>query len=71
MSKEKESPKERRERLRQEERKHNPGGNFHDGLNRSEQGNLADLVGGLGWKGTGIILLIIIIALAAVWLFFS
>ncbi|WP_077309969.1 DUF6366 family protein [Terribacillus halophilus] len=71
MSNEKESPEERRERLRQEERKNNPGGNFHDGLNRSEHSNLADLVGGLGWKGTGIILLIIIIALAVLWIFFS
>jgi Family of unknown function (DUF6366) len=70
MSQEKETSEERRERLRQEERKHNPGGSFHDGLNRSEHGNLADLVGGLGWKGTGIILLIII-ALAGAWTIFN
>ena len=61
MSKDKESPERRRERLRQEELKRNPTGNMNDALNRAENGNLADLVGRLGWKGIGILILVIII----------
>lgn len=57
----KESPEETRERLRREELKKNPAGAFSDGVNRAEFGNLADLVGGLGWKGTGILILILLI----------
>jgi hypothetical protein len=61
MSKDKETPERRRERLRQEELKRNPTGNMNDAFNRAENGNLADLVGSLGWKGTGILILVIII----------
>ena len=61
MSKDKESPERRRERLRQEELKRNPTGNMNDALNRAENGNLADLVGSLAWKGIGILILVIII----------
>ena len=60
MSKEKETPEIRRERLRQEEIKRNPTGNVSDAFNRGENGNLVDLVGGLSWKVTGVILLILI-----------
>ncbi len=49
-----ETPEEKRERLGQEELKKNPNGALRDGFNRAENGNLADLVSGLGWKGTGI-----------------
>ncbi len=61
MSNEKESPERRRERIRQEEIKRNPAGNLDDAFNRSQHGNLVDLVGSLGWKFTGIILLIVTI----------
>ncbi|WP_082197961.1 DUF6366 family protein [Bacillus sp. FJAT-26390] len=52
MDSRKETPEEKRERLRLEELKNNPSGAFNDGANRAEFGSLADLVGGLGWKGT-------------------
>jgi hypothetical protein len=35
--------------------------NTNDAFNRANSGNLADLVGSLGWKGTGILILVIII----------
>lgn len=59
-----ETPEEKRERLRQEELKKSPFGAFSDGVNRAEHGNFADLVGGLGWKGTGIIILVLVIGYA-------
>lgn len=52
MDKEKVTPEERRESLRQKEFR-NPSSSIHGS-------NLSDLVGGIGWKGTGIILLILI-----------
>jgi len=58
---EKETPEERRERMRLEEIRRNPGGNLHDASNRNETGGLAYLVGGLGWKVTGILLLVLIV----------
>ncbi len=62
VSENKETPEGRRERLRGEELKRNSTGNMNDSFNRAEMGNLADLVGGLGWKGIGILLLVIIIS---------
>lgn len=56
----KETPKEKRERLRQKELKNNPMGSLSDGLKRAENGNLVDLTGGMGWKGTGILILVLI-----------
>mgnify|MGYP003446556170 CR=1 FL=1 len=53
MYQDKVTPKEKRERMRQEELK-NPSSSIHGS-------NLSDLVGGLGWKGTGILILVIII----------
>lgn len=61
MAEGKETPERRRERLRQEELKRNLTGNLNDGFNRAGTGNLADLVGSLGWKGTGILILVLII----------
>ena len=58
MKRDNESPEERRERLRQGELKKNPTGEF----NSPGSGNLADLVGALGWKGTGLIIVILILA---------
>lgn len=62
MSNRKERPEEMRERLRQEELKN---------TSSSVQGNnLADLVGRLGWKAVGILILIIFIAFSLYFLFF-
>lgn len=47
-----EKPGEKRERLRQEELKKNPTGALKDGFN---------LVGDLGWKGTGILIVVLIV----------
>ena len=55
------TPKEKRERLRQSEIKNNPTGSLNDSLNIGSNGNLSDLTGGMGWKGTGILIVIIIV----------
>lgn len=60
MDSRQEKPEEKRERLRQEELKNNPLGTFNDGVNRAENGNLPDLGGGLGWKDTGIIIIVLL-----------
>ena len=56
-----ENPKEKRERLRQQELKRNPGGALRDGLSRAENGNLTDLVGDLGWKGTALLIIVLLV----------
>ena len=53
MGKDKERPEVRREKMRQKELK-NPSSSIRGS-------NLGDLVGGLGWKATGILILVIII----------
>ncbi|WP_018932938.1 DUF6366 family protein [Gracilibacillus lacisalsi] len=63
MTEEKETPEKRRERMRQEELKGNPSGSIHGS-------GLPDLVGGLGWKGTGILILIILVAFIIYSVFF-
>ena len=65
-----ETPEEKRERLRQEELKKNPNSALRDGFNRAENGNLADLVGGLGWKGTGVLIIVLIVGYVLYKLFF-
>ncbi|WP_002148668.1 DUF6366 family protein [Bacillus cereus] len=57
----KESPEEKRERMRQSELKNNPTGSLSDGLNRAESGNPVDMTGGMSWKSTGVIILILIL----------
>jgi Family of unknown function (DUF6366) len=57
----KETPEEKRERLRQNELKNNPTGSLHEGLKRTENGNLVDLTGGMSWKGIGILILVLIL----------
>ncbi|MDX8045059.1 DUF6366 family protein [Gracilibacillus sp. S3-1-1] len=52
---------EQRENLRQQELKNSPTANLNDAQHRASNGSLVDLVGGLGWKGTGILLLVIIV----------
>lgn len=71
MQENKETPERKRERLRQEELKRNPTGSLNDASNRANSGGLADLVGSLGWKGTGILILVIIIGFIFVSLFFK
>ncbi|NRD77961.1 hypothetical protein HPT25_11255 [Bacillus sp. BRMEA1] len=71
MSESKETPERTREKLRQEELKRNPTGNMNDAFNRTESGNLADLVGSLGWKGFGILILVIVIGFVLVSRFFK
>ncbi|PKR78212.1 hypothetical protein CEY16_00175 [Halalkalibacillus sediminis] len=56
-----ESPENRRERLRQQELKNNKASNIGDGFNRAQAGALQDLVGALGWKGTGILIIVLIV----------
>ncbi|WP_222928573.1 DUF6366 family protein [Oceanobacillus piezotolerans] len=53
MGKDKETPEVRREKMRQGELK-KPSSSIHGS-------NLADLVGGFGWKGTGILILVLMI----------
>ncbi|NIK12606.1 DUF6366 family protein [Alkalibacillus almallahensis] len=55
MSNNNQSPEERRERMRQEELKH-PSSSAHGS-------NMADLVGGMSWKFTGVLILILIVGL--------
>ncbi|MDR4985054.1 hypothetical protein CN491_10075 [Bacillus cereus] len=57
----KESPEEKRERMRQSELKNNPTGSLNDGLNRAESGNLVDMTGGMNWRSTGIIILVLLV----------
>ncbi|WP_042351576.1 DUF6366 family protein [Bacillus massiliigorillae] len=61
MQDNKETSEQKRERLRQQELRGNPTGNMNDAFNRANSGSLSDLVGSLGWKGTGILILVIII----------
>ena len=62
-------PERQRERITQEERKHNPGGTMREAANRSSSGGLTDLVNSLGWKGTGILILVLIavVVIVSVW----
>ncbi|MDG5788753.1 DUF6366 family protein [Evansella sp. AB-P1] len=71
MSEDKETPERRRERLRQEELNRNPTGNMGDAFNRANSGGLVDLVNSLGWKGTGILILVIIIGFIVASFFFN
>lgn len=66
-----EKPEEKRERLRQSELKNNPTGSLNDALNRGSSGNLTDLTGGMGWKGTGILIVVIIVGYVLYKLFFK
>jgi hypothetical protein len=67
----KETPEQKRERLRQEELKKNPTGSMNDAFNRASSGSLADLVGSLSWKGTGLLIFVLIIGVIIVSVFFK
>lgn len=62
MSRNKETPEERREKLRQKELK-KPSSSIHGS-------GIPDLVGGLGWKGTGILILALILGFVIYAVFF-
>jgi hypothetical protein len=66
----KETPEQLRERLRQQEIKSNPTGNLNDSLNRVNNGNHVDLVGSLGLKGIGILILAIVLGFIIYSVFF-
>ncbi|MEK3975941.1 DUF6366 family protein [Psychrobacillus sp. FSL K6-2684] len=61
MKNRQETPKEKRERLRQLELNKNPGGALRDGFSRGENGNYTDITGGMGWKGTVILIVVLIV----------
>lgn len=63
MNKNQETPEARRERLRQQELKRNPAA--------MQGGGIQDLIGDLGWKGTGILFLLIVIAIVIYLAFFN
>lgn len=60
----KQTPEERRERLRQKELRNNSGGSI-------QGSGLQDLVGDLGWKGTGILIILLIIGAIVYLTFFN
>ncbi|AJH75201.1 hypothetical protein CN315_15465 [Bacillus cereus] len=67
----KESPEEKRERIRQSELKNNPTGSLQDGLNRAETGSPVDITGGMNWKGTALVILLLVLAYIIYTYFFS
>ncbi|EKN66933.1 hypothetical protein BABA_13632 [Neobacillus bataviensis LMG 21833] len=71
MQENKETPEQKRERLRQQELKGNPTGNLNDAFNKANNGSLVDLVGSLGWKGTGILIFVVIVGVIIYSFFFS
>ncbi|AWP27685.1 hypothetical protein PVOR_19189 [Paenibacillus vortex V453] len=62
MNKDHETPERTRERLRQEELENNPFGHMNNGMGRAQY-SLVDLVGSLGWKGTLVLIIVIIVGL--------
>lgn len=71
MGTNKETPEDQRERMRQQEWKDKtPTGNLNDSFHRGSHGNLIDLVGSLGWKGTGMLILVLLLGYIIYALFF-
>ena len=56
-----ETPEDKRERVRQEELKRNSTGNLNDSFNKAHTGSFVDLVGSLGWKGTGLLIIVFVV----------
>jgi hypothetical protein len=61
MNIERETPEQKRDRLKQQELKGNPMGNMNDAFNRANSGVPTDSIGSIGWKATGILILVITI----------
>lgn len=66
----KETPELQRERLRQQELKNNLTGNLTDSFNRAGNGSLVELIGSLGWKGTGIVIILMVLGIIIYSVFF-
>ena len=66
----KESPEEKRERIRQSELKNNPTGSLKDGLNRAESGSPVDMTG-MNWKGTALVIVVLVLGYIIYTYFFS
>ena len=71
MNSNKETPEQKRERLKQQELKSNPIGNMNDAFNRATSGVQTDLMGSLGWKATGILILVMIMGFILATIFFT
>lgn len=69
MNDQKQTPKEKREQLRQSERSKNPTGNLNDAFNRANVGNLSDLVGSLSWGVFVAIIIAVIVVSFVLFLF--
>ncbi len=54
---------------RKKEGEHHPLSTLNDAQQRAQHGSLFDFVTGLGWKGTGLILIIMLLGLAIYALF--
>ena len=68
----KEKSQEKRERLRQNESKNNPTGSLRDGLDRGMGvGNVGDVAGDMGWKGMGLLILVLFLGYVIYQLFFN
>lgn len=65
-----ETSEQRRERVRQEELKKRPAANLKDASDRANSGSLTDLTGSLGWKGLGLLILLLMAGMAAGLAFF-
>lgn len=70
MQDNKETPEQKRERLRLEGLKRYPTGSMNDAFNRVNSAGLVDLAGSLGWKGMGILTLVIILGVIIYSVFF-
>ena len=57
--------------MRQSELKNNPTGSLNYGLNRAESGSPVDRTGGMNWKGTGILILVLVLGYIIYSYFFS
>lgn len=67
----KESPEEKKRAYETKWIKSNPTGSLRDGLNRAETGSPVDIAGGMNWKGTGIIILVLLLGYIVYTYFFS
>ncbi|WP_080846262.1 DUF6366 family protein [Cytobacillus gottheilii] len=70
MKDQEETVEQKRERLRQQEMKRNPTGIMNDSINSAYSGNLHELVRDLGWKGAGILILVVVMAFIFISIFF-
>lgn len=63
----KETPEQQKERLKLQELKDNPTGNLNDAFNESQTGGQGDF----GWKGTGVLILVLIVGYIIYSIFFA